>query len=62
MSSPFAAVLASLTRQRGVRASLVVDENDGIVVDSNLPRDGRVPPGWEQIGNTRYFMHRLRTE
>jgi predicted regulator of Ras-like GTPase activity (Roadblock/LC7/MglB family) len=35
-SSPFASVLAALTRQRGVRASLVVDENDGIVVDSNL--------------------------
>ena len=36
MSSPFATALAALTRQRGVRASLVVDENDGIVVDSNL--------------------------
>lgn len=36
MSSPFASVLSALTRQRGVRASLVVDENDGIVVDSNL--------------------------
>src|SRR5919197_5969887 len=36
MKSPFAAMLESLTRQRGVRASLVVDENDGIVVDSSL--------------------------
>ena len=36
MRSPFAAMLESLTRQRGVRASLVVDENDGIVVDSSL--------------------------
>ena len=36
MRSPFAAILQSLTRMRGVRASLVIDENDGIVVDSNL--------------------------
>jgi predicted regulator of Ras-like GTPase activity (Roadblock/LC7/MglB family) len=36
MSSPFAAILQTLTRQRGVRASLIVDQNDGIVVDSNL--------------------------
>jgi hypothetical protein len=39
-----------------------------IVVDSNLPdlnrpdSDGRVPAGWEQIGNTRYFVYRLRAE
>ena len=36
MSSPFAAVLDLLTRQRGVRASLIVSESDGLVVDSNL--------------------------
>jgi predicted regulator of Ras-like GTPase activity (Roadblock/LC7/MglB family) len=36
MSSPFGALLESLTRQRGVRASLIVSENDGLVVDSNL--------------------------
>jgi hypothetical protein len=30
--------------------------------DLNVPRGRRVPGGWEQIGNTRYFMHRLRTE
>ncbi|HEX2778616.1 MAG TPA: roadblock/LC7 domain-containing protein [Gemmatimonadaceae bacterium] len=34
--SPFAEVLASLTRQRGVLGSMVVSEADGIVVDSNL--------------------------
>ena len=34
--SPFGAILSALTRQRGVRASLVVDENDGIVIESNL--------------------------
>ena len=36
MSSPFRAILDSLTRQRGVRASLVVDAHDGMTVDSNL--------------------------
>jgi predicted regulator of Ras-like GTPase activity (Roadblock/LC7/MglB family) len=36
MSSPFAVILESLTRQRGVRASLIVSESDGLVVDSNL--------------------------
>ena len=36
MSSPFAAVLESLTRQRGVRASLVVSERDGVIVDSSV--------------------------
>lgn len=36
MSSPFGVLLDALSRQRGVRASLVVSEHDGIVVDSNL--------------------------
>ena len=36
MSSPYAAVLEALTRQRGVRASLVVSESDGLVVDANV--------------------------
>ena len=36
MSSPFATVLDSLTRQRGVTAALVVSERDGIAIDSNL--------------------------
>ena len=36
MKSPFGGVLQALTRMRGVRASLIVDETDGIVVDSNL--------------------------
>lgn len=34
--SAFGGLLESLTRQRGVRASLIVSENDGLVVDSNL--------------------------
>ena len=36
MASPFSAMLDRLTRQRGVSAALVVSEQDGIVVDSNL--------------------------
>lgn len=36
MSSPFTSVLDALTRQRGVRASLVVSAADGITIDSNL--------------------------
>lgn len=36
MSAQFGTLLESLTRQRGVRASLVVSENDGLVVDSSL--------------------------
>jgi predicted regulator of Ras-like GTPase activity (Roadblock/LC7/MglB family) len=36
MASPFSDVLDTLTRQRGVSAALVVSEQDGIVVDSNL--------------------------
>ena len=37
--SPFTSMLESLTRQRGVRASLIVSENDGLVVDSSLRFD-----------------------
>ena len=36
MSKSFGPVLDVLTRQRGVRASLVVSADDGITVDSNL--------------------------
>jgi predicted regulator of Ras-like GTPase activity (Roadblock/LC7/MglB family) len=35
-SSPYAAVLDGLARHRGVRASLIVSESDGLVVDSKL--------------------------
>lgn len=34
--SPFTDMLGALTRQRGVTAALVVSEQDGIVVESNL--------------------------
>jgi predicted regulator of Ras-like GTPase activity (Roadblock/LC7/MglB family) len=36
ISSPFSGILDALTRQRGVLASLVVGEGDGMIVDSNL--------------------------
>jgi hypothetical protein len=36
MSTRFTAVLDALTRQRGVRLSMVVDAADGIAIDSNL--------------------------
>lgn len=36
MKSAFGPMLESLTRQRGVRGSLIVAESDGIIVDSNL--------------------------
>jgi predicted regulator of Ras-like GTPase activity (Roadblock/LC7/MglB family) len=36
MSSSLRPVLETLTRQRGVRASLVVSEKDGLVIDSSL--------------------------
>ena len=36
MQSPFTAMLQTLSRQRGVTAALVVSEQDGIVIDSNL--------------------------
>jgi predicted regulator of Ras-like GTPase activity (Roadblock/LC7/MglB family) len=36
MATPFTAMLQTLSRQRGVTAALVVSEQDGIVVDSNL--------------------------
>jgi predicted regulator of Ras-like GTPase activity (Roadblock/LC7/MglB family) len=36
LMSPYTPILESLTRQRGVRASLIVSEGDGLVVDSNL--------------------------
>jgi len=34
--TPFTPILETLTRQRGVRASLIVSESDGLVVDAHL--------------------------
>jgi predicted regulator of Ras-like GTPase activity (Roadblock/LC7/MglB family) len=36
MSASLRPVLETLTRQRGVRASLIVSEGDGLVIDSSL--------------------------
>jgi predicted regulator of Ras-like GTPase activity (Roadblock/LC7/MglB family) len=36
VKSPFADMLAALTRQRGVLGSMVVGETDGLIVDSSL--------------------------
>ena len=36
MRSPFADLLAGLTRQRGVLGSMVVGETDGLIVDASL--------------------------
>lgn len=36
MSSPFQAQLAALMRNRGVTGCLLVDEQDGVIVDSTL--------------------------
>ena len=36
MNTSFTPVLDALTRQRGVRASLVVDAEEGITIDANL--------------------------
>lgn len=36
MSAALRPVLEHLTRQRGVRASLIVSESDGLVIDSSL--------------------------
>ena len=36
MTAGFGTVLDGLTRQRGVRASLIVSESDGLIVDASL--------------------------
>lgn len=36
MTSPFAQLLESIRRQRGVTASLIAAENDGVIVDARL--------------------------
>jgi uncharacterized protein len=41
--SPFTGVLATLARQRGVLGVMVVSEQDGVIVDSNLQIDVRGP-------------------
>jgi|SRR5436190_1330843 len=35
-TSSFGTVLDSITRQRGVRASLIVSESDGLIIEANV--------------------------
>ena len=60
-ASPFEGVLDSLTRQRGVSASLVVSERDGIIVDARVQighRGDRVAA----LAASLYRKARLSTE
>ncbi|MGQ0714054.1 MAG: roadblock/LC7 domain-containing protein [Gemmatimonadaceae bacterium] len=36
MKSNLTSILSALTRQRGVTGSLLVDENDGVIIDATL--------------------------
>ena len=36
MKSPFAEMLAAITRQRGILGSMVVGESDGLIIDASL--------------------------
>ena len=59
--SPFADLLASLVRQRGVLGSMVVSESDGIVVDSNL-QIGLRGPAVAALAASLYRKARLSAE
>ena len=54
MASPFATVLDSLTRLRGVTAALVVSERDGIAVDSNL----QIGQSGDRVAALAAFLYR----
>ena len=54
MITDFTARLESLCRQRGVRASLVVSEYDGMVVDANL----RFGQDGDRVGALAASMYR----
>jgi len=54
VTTHFAAVLEPLTRQRGVRASLIVSETDGLIVDSSL----RVGQDGDRIAALAASMYR----
>jgi predicted regulator of Ras-like GTPase activity (Roadblock/LC7/MglB family) len=54
MASPFAAMLDSLIKQRGVTAALVVSERDGIIVDSNL----QIGQPGEKVAALAAFLYR----
>lgn len=54
MATPFTAILQLLSRQRGVTAALVVSEQDGIVVDSNL----QIGQSGERVAALAAFLYR----
>ncbi len=54
MATAFTAMLQSLSRQRGVTAALVVSEQDGIVVDSNL----QIGQSGERVAALAAFLYR----
>jgi predicted regulator of Ras-like GTPase activity (Roadblock/LC7/MglB family) len=54
MITDFTARLESLCRQRGVRASLIVSEHDGMVVDANL----RFGQDGDRVGALAASMYR----
>ena len=54
MSSPFAAVLDSLIRQRGVMAAMVVSERDGIAVEANL----QIGQSGDRVAALAAFLYR----
>jgi len=54
MTTPFAPMLQSLSRQRGVTAALVVSEQDGIVIDSNL----QIGQSGERVAALAAFLYR----
>lgn len=54
MGTAFSAMLQALSRQRGVTAALVVSEQDGIVVDSNL----QIGQSGERVAALAAFLYR----
>lgn len=54
MATAFSAMLQALSRQRGVTAALVVSEQDGIVVDSNL----QIGQSGERVAALAAFLYR----
>jgi predicted regulator of Ras-like GTPase activity (Roadblock/LC7/MglB family) len=72
MSNPFRPVLESLAKQRGVQASLIVSESDGLIVDASLRfgqdgdrvaalaaslfRKARLSAGAARLGDVAFFQ------
>lgn len=61
MTAPFSTVLESLTRQRGVRASMIVSQSDGLIVDATL-RFGQEGERVAALAASLYRKARLSAE